>query len=310
MEHEHSHGPAKGKRLGLSVALTLVFIVGEAGVGLLSNSLALLADAGHNFADALNLLLAWYAIRLSQRPPNDRKTFGYHRATILAALLNACSLVAMAGWIFWEAFHRLMSPPPVESGWMVGVGLAAVGVNVIIGLWLRKEARHDLNIRAAFLHQIGDALAAGGVVVAGILIAVTGFAVIDTLISFLIGGLILWSSTSILTEAIDVLLEATPPSVDLVKLVHAIERTPGVEGVHDLHVWTISSGLLACSCHILVGNQAVSEGQQVQQAVARILSQEFGISHSTIQIECVTCGEGDGLHCPVRNPEDQSAGAG
>ena len=299
MHSEHAHEPVMGKWLGFSVALTLVFVSGEAAVGIYANSLALLADAGHNFADALNLILAWYAIRLSRRPPNDRKTFGYHRATILAALLNASSLVVMALWIFWEALQRLMSPPAVESGWMVGTGLAAVAVNVIIGLWLREEARHDLNIRAAFLHQIGDALAAGGVVIAGILIAVTGLGAIDAIISFVIGGLILWSSKSTLTEAIDILMEATPKSVDMVKLVHAIERSAGVAGVHDLHVWTISSGLLACSFHILVRDQAVSEGQQVQQILRRMLATDFGIGHATIQIESAAC-EVQGSHCSVR----------
>lgn len=298
MAHAHG-GAATGGRLGISIALTLVFVTGEFVAGLFANSLALISDATHNFADALALMLAWYAVRVSKRPSNANKTYGYHRATILSALANAAALVVMAVWIVWEAVHRLQSPQEVKTGWMIAVALAAVVVNLTIGFWLHAEAKTDLNIRAAFLHQVGDALAAVGVVISGVLISVSGYNWIDPLVSILIAFMILWSSRSILVEAVDVLLEGVPKNIDMAKLVHGVEAVEGVRGVHDLHVWTISSGMVACSCHVLVDDLSVKEGQKVQRAVSELLEHDFQIAHATIQIEAESCGA-VGVHCEMR----------
>ncbi|VTS07506.1 cation diffusion facilitator family transporter [Tuwongella immobilis] len=299
----HHHGGAAGGRLGPSIVVTLVFVTAEFFIGLMANSLALVSDAAHNFTDALALLLAWYAARISRRPANDRKTFGYHRATILSALANAVALVMMAVWIGWEALHRLQAPEPIQTTWMIAVALAAVGVNLLIGFWLHAGAKDDLNIRAAFLHQVGDALAAVGVVISGIIIAITDWYWVDPAISLVIAGMILWSSRAILIEAVDVLLEAVPANLNRAELVQSVEQIPGVRGVHDLHVWTISSGMIACSCHLRIDDQLISDGQRIQQAVAQMLQQRFHIGHSTIQIETdATCAAATD-HCEWQRPE-------
>jgi cobalt-zinc-cadmium efflux system protein len=297
MAHVHG-GSATGRYLGLSILLTLTFVLGEAVAGYYSHSLALLSDAGHNFADALALIFSWYAIRVGRRPADARRTYGYHRVGVLAALVNAVSLVVIALFIFWEAVARLRFPAPVDGGLMIGVALAAVVLNTLISLWLHAEAKHDLNIRSAYLHMLGDALSGVGVVVAGGIIALTGQPAADSVVSLLIGLLILGSSWGILTETVDVLLEAVPKGVDMAKLVQAIQQMPGVQGVHDLHVWAISSGRAACSCHILVNEQSARGGQRVQQDVAEMLEHAFRITHTTIQVEVEQCGD-SGIHCTM-----------
>jgi cobalt-zinc-cadmium efflux system protein len=294
-----AHGTmVTGRYLGTSIALTLLFVVAEAAAGYWANSLALLSDAGHNFADALALVFSWYAVRASRRPADTRRTFGYHRAGILAALVNAVSLVVIALFVGWEALHRLQAPPSVDGGWMIGVAGAAVLLNGLISVWLHAEARHDLNLRGAYLHVLGDALSALGVVAAGIVVAATGFDAADPVVSLLIAGLILWSSWGILTEAVDVLMEAVPKGLDLGRMAHAIRRVPGVLEVHDLHVWTVGSSMAACALHVQVAEQSAREGQRIQQAVAHVLEREFHVSHATIQVEVDACGV-DGLHCTM-----------
>jgi cobalt-zinc-cadmium efflux system protein len=289
MQHVHG-GPAIGRRLGWSIVLTLTFVIGEAVAGYVSNSLALLSDAGHNFADAAALALSWFAVRASRWPADARRTFGYHRVGVLAALVNAVALVIIALLIFWEAAQRFRAPEEVGSGLMIATAVAAVVLNAVITFWLHAEAKHDLNIRSAYLHMLGDALSAIGVVVAGVLIALTGRTVADPLISVLIGVLILWSSWGVLTEAVDVLLEAIPRGMVLADVECAIRSVAAVREVHDLHVWTVGTGLAACSCHILVDEQSAREGQAVQQAVAERLRRDFSITHTTIQIEVAACG--------------------
>jgi cobalt-zinc-cadmium efflux system protein len=244
MIHQHG-GSVTSRFIGVSIVLTVLFVLAEAMAGYWSNSLALLSDAGHNFADALALVFSWYAVQVGIRPADARRTFGYHRAGILAALVNAGSLVVIALYIFWEAFQRLRSPEPVHGGLMIGVALVAVLLNGLISVWLHAEAKHDLNVRSAYLHMLGDALSAVGVVLAGIIVAFTGQSIADPLVALLIGWLILWSSWGILAEAVAVLMEAVPQGLDLAKVVEAIQRVPGVLDVHDLHVWTVASGMAA-----------------------------------------------------------------
>jgi cobalt-zinc-cadmium efflux system protein len=298
MVHTHSHSPT-GRGMGLAVALTLGFVVGEAAAGYFANSLALLSDAGHNFADALALLFSWYALRMARRPADARRTFGYHRVGVLAALANAVGLAVMALLIFWEAGQRLLAPVQPHPGLMIGVAAAAVVLNGAIGLWLHEAAKHDLNVRSAYLHMLGDAASALGVVAAGVVTALTGSAVADPVVSFLIGALILWSSWGILREAMDVLLEAAPKRVDVAALAQALGGLPGVHNVHDLHVWTVASGMAACSCHLVVPEQTVWGGQQVLRAAAELLRERFGVVHTTIQIEVEGCDPND-LYCTLR----------
>ncbi|HMF13967.1 MAG TPA: cation diffusion facilitator family transporter [Gemmataceae bacterium] len=298
MAHAHSR-LVTGRFVGVSIVLTTLFVAAEAIAGYWSNSLALLSDAGHNFADALALVFTWYAVRASRWPADAKRTFGYHRAGILAALINAGSLVLIALFIFWEAVRRLNSPEPVQGGLMIGVALAAVLLNGLISVWLRAEGKHDLNIRSAYLHMLGDALSAVGVVIAGVIVIATGQTIADPLVSLLIGVLILWSSWGILTEAVNVLLEAVPKGLDVAKVVQSVCQVPGVLDVHDLHVWTVTSGMTACSLHIRVVEQSALEGQRIQQAVAAMLEHDFRIAHSTIQVEVETCGVND-LHCDMQ----------
>ncbi|HVS37653.1 MAG TPA: cation diffusion facilitator family transporter [Gemmataceae bacterium] len=293
----HSHA-STGARLAFSIALTSAFVVGEGIAGYFANSLALLSDAGHNFADVLALLLSWYAHRMARRPADARRTFGYHRVGVLAALVNAVFLVVLALVIFWEAAQRLASPQPVQPGLMIGVALAAVAVNGVVGLWLHKEAKHDLNVRSAYLHILGDAASALGVVLAGVVTALTGFAAADAVASFLIGALILASSWGILREAVDVLLEAAPKGLDVNALAKALKDLPGVRSIHDLHVWTVASGVAACSCHLVVPEQTVRAGQQVLRAAAELLRERFGVAHTTIQVEVEGC-DPDDLYCRI-----------
>ncbi|HBI44108.1 MAG TPA: cation transporter [Planctomycetales bacterium] len=301
MTHTHTRGsPKAGRYLGLSVALTLAFVVGEAVAGYFANSVALLSDACHNFADALALGLSWYAVWIAGRPADAKRTYGYHRVGVLAALVNAVSLVVIALVIFWEAGQRLWSPKPVGAGLMIGVALAAVVLNAFISLWLRADAKHDLNLRSAYVHMLGDAVAALGVVAAGVVVLLTGWTAADPVVSFLIGGLILWSSWGVLREAVNVLLEAAPAGLDMTALEQAVRGVPGVQGVHDLHAWTVASEMVACSCHVLVAEQSVRAGQQVQRAVAGMLREKFRVAHTTIQVEVEGC-EPDEMYCTLRS---------
>ena len=299
-DHTHSHGGASTpRRLGLSIVLTLAFVAGEALAGYWANSLALLADAGHNLADALALVFSWFALWLARRPADPRRTYGYHRACILAALVNAVSLVVIALVIFWEAAQRLRRPEPAQGALMIGVALAGVVLNTVISLWLRAGAKHDLNLRSAYLHMLGDAVSALGVVGAGVLVAATGSPVADPVASFLIGGLILWSSWGVLAEAVNVLMEGTPAGLDMAALEREVRSVPGVLGVHDLHVWTVASGIVACSCHVLVAEQSVRSGQQVLRTVVGVLRGRFGVTHTTVQVEVEGCAADD-MYCTLR----------
>jgi cobalt-zinc-cadmium efflux system protein len=299
MGHGHDHGSVTRQRLVLSIVITLAFVVGEALAGYFAHSLALLSDAAHNFSDSLALLFSWYGIWMAQKPSTAKRTFGHHRVGILAALVNSVSLVVIAIVIFWEAATRLRSPEPVQSTPMIAVAFLAVVVNTIISLWLRKAATTDLNLRSAYLHTVGDAVSALGVVVAGVIVAFTGAAIADPIVSILIGLLILWSSWGILKESVNVLLEAIPKGMDMEAVERTIAEVNGVMEVHDLHVWTVGSGIIACSCHIMVEEQSIKAGQNVLRIVADELKRKFGISHTTIQVEAEGCDPND-MYCLMR----------
>jgi cobalt-zinc-cadmium efflux system protein len=306
--HHHHHSAIAGARLGWAVSLTMAFVIGESVAGWFGHSVALLSDAGHNLADALALLFSWYAIRAAGKPSTATRTFGYHRVGIFAALINAASLVAIAVLILWEALQRLLHPPPyVHAGIMIGVAAAAVIINALIALSLHRHAQNDLNVRSAYLHMLGDAASACAVIVAGIIVAITGNPMADPIVSFVIAALIMWSSWGILKESLNVLLEATPAGMDMSAVEGAIGKVEGVLDVHDLHVWTVGPGVVACSCHVVVAEQTISSGQQVLRAVVGELQRRFAINHTTVQVEVEGC-ESNHMYCTIHRDEHAHTG--
>ncbi|HXF85057.1 MAG TPA: cation diffusion facilitator family transporter [Anaerolineales bacterium] len=301
--HSHSHlgdiAHQTASRLALSLVLTLAFVVLEAMAGIIGNSLALLTDAAHNLTDVIALGLSWYAIRLTLQPANGQKTFGYHRAGILVALVNSTTLVVISLGIFYEAYRRFVEPPDVQSEILIGVGLAAVAVNLVTALLVRKGSENDLNIRSAFVHLMGDVLSTVGAVAAGVVIYFTGADWLDPFVSVLIGLLILSNAWGILRDAVDILLEATPRDVDAGELVHDIMQVKGVLGVHDLHVWSITQNLRTMSAHILTEDLTISAGADIQRQIGELVYHRYNIAHATLQLECVDCLP-DSLYCDMK----------
>ena len=282
--------------MGAAVVITLAFVVAEGLCGWWGHSLALLSDAGHNLADAGALGFSWYALSMASKPSHHGMTFGYHRVGIFAALVNAVALVAIAVLIGWEAMTRIRHPEPANGGLMIGVAGAAIIVNVVIALWLHRGAKHDINVRSAYLHMMGDAVAALGVVIAGVLVFTTRTLLADPIVSLLIAGLILYSSYGVLRESATVLLEGTPAGMNMPEVIAAIKAVPGVLDVHDLHVWMVGPGVVACSCHIVVAEQSVRQGQQVLRAVVHDIEHRFQITHTTVQVEVEGC-EANDMYC-------------
>ncbi|HEX5416207.1 MAG TPA: cation diffusion facilitator family transporter [Chloroflexota bacterium] len=303
--HPHAHGGAGvGLWLKVALGLTVLFVVVEALAGYFANSLALLADAGHNLSDALAIGLSLWAFGLASQPASARRTYGMHRAGILAALGNGLFLVLIALGIFVEAFIRIQRPGEVQPDVIVVVAAAAVVVNLVIAVGLHGAAEHDLNVRSSYIHVAGDAASAAGVVLAGLLIALTGANWLDPLISVVIAVLILGTSVGIVREAVDILLEATPPDVDALAVLQAMAAVPGVIGVHDLHLWSVSSSVRAASAHVLVEDQLVSQACQIMTNLDQVLASRFQISHASLQMETTACHRDD-IFC--RLGEDESA---
>jgi cobalt-zinc-cadmium efflux system protein len=298
--HTHSHLREAAKqtttRLSWSLFLTLGFVVVEAAAGVFSNSLALLTDAAHNLTDVIALGLSWFAIRITAQPANARKTYGYHRAGILVALVNSTTLVLISIGIFYEAYKRFLSPPEVQSGILIGVGLVAVVVNLVTALLVHRGSESDLNLRSAFIHLMGDVISTVGAVIAGVLIFFTGANWLDPLVSVLIGFLILYNAWGILQETVEILLESTPRDVDIKKMVSDITEVDGVIGVHDLHVWSLTRSLRTMSAHILTEDISISAGTKIQNTINELVYHRYNISHATLQLECVDC-DPDSLYC-------------
>ena len=282
-------------RFATSLVITLVFVGIEATAGTFANSLALLTDAAHNLTDVIALGLSWFAIRLTDQPSSARKTYGYHRAGILVALINSTTLVLIALGIFYEAWRRFLHPPQVDSVILIVVGLVAVIVNVSTAWLVSHGSRNDLNIRSAHVHLVGDVLSTAGAVVAGVLIYFTHQNWLDALASVLIGLLILYSAWGILRETVDILLEASPRDVDMPAMVAEIMRVHGVLGVHDLHVWSLTRSLRSMSAHVLTEDVSISRCAEIQRRVNELLYDRYNIGHATLQLECEKC-EPDSLY--------------
>lgn len=300
MSHDHPHPPSATqtatRRLTLALLLTVGLVAAEIIAGVLANSLALLTDAAHNATDAIALVLSWIALRLATQPANSSRTFGYHRAGILVALVNAITLGAISVGIFNEALQRLRQPPEIQAGVLVGVGVLAFVINLVSALLLHADSQHDLNLRSTYLHMLGDVLSTLGAVVAGVLILLTGWRWLDALVSLLIGILILWNAFKILREAVDILLESTPRDVDMPVLIAELQRVPGVHEVHDLHVWSITQGLRMVSAHVVIDNLSIAEGAEIQGRLTEVVQGRYGIGHATWQLECAECSHNH-LYC-------------
>ncbi len=271
---------ARGLRLALLI--TFAFMIVEAIGGFLANSLALMADAGHMLGDAASLGLALFAAWVSQRPATPEKTYGYLRLEILAAFVNGVTLVALAGVIVWQAIERLSAPPRVEPGVMLIVAFVGLMANLAAMRMLHGGHQHSLNIRGAYLHVVGDLLGSVGTLVAGGIILVTGWTLADPVISLVIALLILVGAWRLLSESVDVLLEATPRHIALNEVQRHIATIPGVSDVHDLHVWTVTSGVVAMTGHAVIDDPA--RAQSVLETLARRMA-ELGIQHVTVQLE-------------------------
>ncbi len=308
--HSHSHfgdlASKTTKRLALSLSLTAIFVVVEILAGIFGNSLALLTDAAHNFTDVIALGLSWYALRLAAQPANAGKTFGYHRVGILVALINSTTLILIAVGIFYEAWKRFISPPEVDSVILIAVGALAFIINLVTALMVKEGSEHDLNLRSAFLHLMGDVMSTLGAVIAGIVIAFTKWNWLDPLVSVLIGGFILYNAWGILKQTIHILLESTPENIDMTEMVAGIRKLDGVRDIHDLHVWSISENLRMLSAHVVVENISVGEGVTIQQNINDLLAHNYNIQHATLQMECEGCGNGL-LFCEFRDQHIHAA---
>jgi len=294
----HNHISAVSGKLKFGIIFTSLILVIEVVGGIMSNSLALLSDAGHVFVDILALVLSWYGVRQSERPSSSEMTFGYHRVGVIVALVNAISIFAIAIFVFYEAYQRVLEPQEVNSPLMLSVAIIGLSVNLFVAFWLRREQRENLNVRSAFWHVLGDALASIGVIIGAIIIMVTDWFIIDPMISGVIGIIILFSAWRILKEGLEVILEATPYGVDVLEMVEAIKQMPGVKAVHDVHVWSISAELHAMSGHVLIDDVPVSQAAQIRQGIQDMLRKQFDIEHTAIQMECHECGCDD-LFCKL-----------
>lgn len=281
-----------GRRLVVSLVLTGLILAAEVVGGLWTGSLALLSDAAHVFLDGFALGMSYLALRLAALPPDDRHTYGFHRMQVLAALLNGVTLLLVAVEIFREAWARFHDPAPVLAGPMLAVAAVGLAVNLAVALILRRHDHHDLNVRSAFLHVAGDALASVGVIVAGVIILLTGWQWVDPLVGVLIGLIILLGSGRVLRESVHILAEGMPEGLTAAQIAEAMRQVPGVVEVHDLHVWTIGPRYTALSAHVVLADQALSQTQDVMAGLKRALADEFGIEHTTIQFECASCGQG------------------
>ncbi len=285
--HDHSHA-GTGRALIASLVLTLGFVAFEAVAGFRASSLALLSDAGHNFADAFALLLAAFGFYLQSRPANAVKTYGYQRAGVLAAFVNAVSLVVLALLLFFESYRRLRNPQPVVESTMIIVAAMGLVLNLFI-VWRLGGHGHDMNIRAAWIHMMGDAMSCVAIIAGAIAIHYTGWQIIDPVLSILIGLMIVWSGWGIIRESLNVLLEGSPKGIELEEVTGGMRGVDGVIDVHDLHIWSLGSQVHALSCHVLIDDVPPSASEAILRSIKAVLCDRFSINHSTIQFEHVRC---------------------
>jgi cobalt-zinc-cadmium efflux system protein len=295
-EHHHAHA-AKGRVLLVSLVLTTAFVALEAVAGFRAHSLALVSDAGHNFTDAFALLLAAIGFYLEARPGNQVKTFGYQRAGVLVAFINALTVVVLALWLFYESYERLRHPEPVAELPMIVVAAVGLALNLAIA-WGLGGHGHDLNIRAAWIHQLGDAASCVAIIIGAIAMYYTGWHAIDPALSILIGIGIVWSAWDIIRDSLNILLEGLPKGLSLSEVTSELCHVTGVIDVHDLHIWSLGSKAHALSCHVLIEDMPPSASESILHRINHLLSDRFAIHHTTIQFEHARCALAD-VSCTV-----------
>jgi cobalt-zinc-cadmium efflux system protein len=293
-DHGHDHGlrqvPAGGSReLLIALSITLLMMVAEVIGGLLSNSLALLSDAGHMLTDNFALLLSFFAMKFASMPATEKKTFGFYRLEILAALINGIILVVISLYIMYEAYLRMIHPQPVQAMLMLVVAVIGLVANIIAALYLFKHSHASLNIRGAYLHIVGDALSSVGVIIGGVVILYTGWYLIDPILSVLISFVIIYGSWALVKESVSILLESAPAHINIATVAAEIEKIEGVREAYHIHVWTITSGVYALSAHVVIDDQPVSRSRDLLDEIRTLLSEKLKIHHSTIQLECERC---------------------
>ncbi len=294
--HGHAHGHEKlraaagGQRdLLIALSITVLMMIVEVVGGLLSNSLALLSDAGHMFTDNLALLLSFFAMKFATLPATEKKTFGFYRLEILAALLNGIVLVLISLYIMYQAYLRMVHPQPVEGQLMLVIAIIGLVANVAGAFFLFKHSHASLNIRGAYLHIVGDALASIGVVIGGVIIIYFGWYLIDPILSIIISLIIIYGSWSLVKESVNILLESVPSHIDIDTVSAEIAQVKGVREAYHIHIWAITSGVYSMSAHVLIDDQLVSGCRNIIDEIREILSKKFNIRHSTIQLECDRC---------------------
>lgn len=311
MTHNHNNvNPLEiqsNRGLVIALSIVIVIMIVEVVGGLLSNSLALLGDAGHMLVDALALSLSLFAFNLAKRPATATRTYGFHRAEIMAALVNGAILAVVAAFIFYEAYQRFRDPPEVRSGLMLIVAILGLAANLAGILLLRRGRSLSLNIRAAFFHIMGDTISSIGVVAASIIISLTGWTYADPIIAVIIGIIILTGAVQLLRESSDILLEAVPKHIEMEKVIQTVKNIEGVDSIHDLHIWTITSGIFALSAHVVVKDIMVSHTREIIDGINQKLDEKFNISHTTLQLECEGTGCSENLICQLsRNNSRES----
>ncbi|HKS07823.1 MAG TPA: cation diffusion facilitator family transporter [Gemmatimonadaceae bacterium] len=301
--HAHVHGapstPAARRALVRALVLTLVVAGAEVAGGLIANSLALIADAGHMVTDVAALSLALFAAWLGRRPPQPNQTFGARRWEILAAWINGAALFVISGAIMWEAIGRLSEPPEVQGGLMLGVAIVGLATNGVSAWWLHGQSHSNLNVRGAYLHVLGDLAGSGATIAAALVLLLAGWPLADPIASMVVAILVLLSSWRLMRDATDVLLEATPRHIDLAEVRTTLERIPAVESVHDLHVWTVGGGVVAMSAHAVLARDTQ---QHDVLGESRRAMERLGIAHVTIQVEAPAL-DGCGDCAPTNNNE-------
>jgi cobalt-zinc-cadmium efflux system protein len=298
LEHKHSGNERMKSVMLVSLVLTVLFVIIEAIAGFQAHSLALLSDAGHNFTDAFALLLAALGVYIQTRPGDHIKTYGYQRAGVLAAFVNALTLVLLAGLLLYEAVVRFIHPEPVGEITMLAVASVALVLNVgiVFALGGHGEHTHDLNVRAAWIHMIGDAASCLAIIIGAIVIRLTGWSVIDPILSVFIAIGIVWTAWDIIRDTLNILLEGLPKGLKLADVTESMKKLPGVIEVHDLHIWSLGSQSRAMSCHVLIEDMPPSASDSILQRINELCCTRFDIRHTTVQFEHVRCALAE-THC-------------
>ncbi len=287
--------PSTQNRLTFAILLTFLILVAEAVGGILANSLALLSDAAHMFGDVFALSMSWFALKIACRPSTQTKTYGFHRMEIFAAFLNGVLLVCMAGWIFYEAIERFQNPTAVNSQTVIVIATIGLLTNLAVLYFLKDHGlhSHDLNMKGAFFHVMGDTLASVGVIIGAVVMMATGWYAVDAILSAAIAVLLIWGAKSILADSVHILLEGVPKGISVVEVEKELTAIPAIREIHELHIWSICSNIYALSAHALVNDQTVNQIESVLGEIQERLKTKFNITHSTVQFESRPCQEGE-----------------